>query len=1146
MHQIKRRFLILLMLALLASCFFLCSSHAEGAEISGMVWVDKDVNGLNDNEKPLGDVKVSLQMQQEDGSFALVSSVKTDKNGLYSLNIANPGYYRLSFELPNGYLFTFHGKDSSVLPAQGGKSTTPVFTVADGDALTVNAGATRTTSYVAAVAFEDENANGGRMSSENAIRSLPVTLLYEYDGTIYEIASAKTDKKGECAIRDLSPAVYTLRAQIPEYYVTGPLGEKINTYHNCLLPSDDLFAYTAPFTLEAKSSVGLGLGLVKTGTIQGKIWYDANSNGQWDEDEKGLTQASINLLSGTLSTDRTVSPDEDGSYAFTRLQPGIYLLNVQLPENMLFTDGAESLLNTIASSDQLKVSVETDRTSRVSAIGGAPAASVTLQLCEDENGNSVSDETESFLADVTAVLFQNGKEIAKAVSDESGMVCFPVAREGEAQILCELPEGYLFTDDGIRGDDLYEGVITVQSAEDGPTSLALHAVLSGSISGFVFDDPDNLGIYQDTCGALSGFLVQAADENGEIAGEAETDENGNYVLEHLLPGTYTVRFQLGDSYIASPYTEGSEISNHIASQTPEYGETGAFSLKAGENVTHMDGAVFKAGIIDGYVVSGAPEANANGLNGVTVTLLDAEYSPYADYAYDVTDANGYFVIKGVLPGSYALQYELPVDMAFLDTDDESIDTELFSITGGAQLHMPEIAAVRTGEISGNVNRMIPDASLPAPALIQLTAASRNEVLETETLEDGSFCLSHLRPDDYNLRVTLPDGLVFAAVPDSILDASMDASAAYEFTLKEGEIIDSVTVTADVPAMLSGCAYFDGDMDLLHSPEEAVSAGRELVLSLNGEEISRLMTDENGRFLSDDLIPGHYTLSVVLAGNEIIVDDETWDVNASCTVSVYNGCDEIGIPLLAYASLSGSVWNLDGSENQVSGLQIALYDRDGGIVQTTVTDSKGAWKLSSLLPGEYSLKSDLPEGYLFAREQDAQSRASFIQSNASGKTVFLPLPVEMGVSYQQIDIGMGAMGSIGDHAWLDENKNGMQDIGEPDMPGILIEMYQHGELTASATTDEFGRYSFRDLYPGVYEMRVTMHKELKPTVQQFEFPLVASVLPESDDTTVTALVTVPSGGENLHCDLGFVLRQKGVYPKAMEDTPSKDWTPYADR
>ena len=109
------------------------------------------------------------------------------------------------------------------------------------------------------------------------------------------------------------------------------------------------------------------------------------------------------------------------------------------------------------------------------------------------------------------------------------------------------------------------------------------------------------------------------------------------------------------------------------------------------------------------------------------------------------------------------------------------------------------------------------------------------------------------------------------------------------------------------------------------------------------------------------------------------------------------------------------------------------------------------------------------------------------------------------------------------------------------------MAQYGEMIAETKTDIYGRYALKNLYPGVYEMHVTMPKEVKPTIRQTDFPLVASVLPESDETTVVVEeVVVPSMGRDLNVDLGFQLRKKNVYPASIKDIPQKDWTPYVNR
>lgn len=58
-------------------------------------------------------------------------------------------------------------------------------------------------------------------------------------------------------------------------------------------------------------------------------------------------------------------------------------------------------------------------------------------------------------------------------------------------------------------------------------------------------------------------------------------------------------------------------------------------------------------------------------------------------------------------------------------------------------------------------------------------------------------------------------------------------------------------------------------------------------------------------------------------------------------------------------------------------------------------------------------------------------------------------------------------TIGNFVWVDVNKNGMQDAGEPGLSNVLLNLYD-GNCTLKATTftDSDGRYAFTGLEPGV--------------------------------------------------------------------------------
>ncbi|GAA2835678.1 LPXTG-motif cell wall-anchored protein [Leucobacter komagatae] len=67
-------------------------------------------------------------------------------------------------------------------------------------------------------------------------------------------------------------------------------------------------------------------------------------------------------------------------------------------------------------------------------------------------------------------------------------------------------------------------------------------------------------------------------------------------------------------------------------------------------------------------------------------------------------------------------------------------------------------------------------------------------------------------------------------------------------------------------------------------------------------------------------------------------------------------------------------------------------------------------------------------------------------------------------------------AIGDLTWIDTNRDGIQDEGEPVLSGVTVELIQGGKVIATTKTDADGRYLFDELPAGEYQVKFTLTEE----------------------------------------------------------------------
>jgi hypothetical protein len=225
-----------------------------------------------------------------------------------------------------------------------------------------------------------------------------------------------------------------------------------------------------------------------------------------------------------------------------------------------------------------------------------------------------------------------------------------------------------------------------------------------------------------------------------------------------------------------------------------------------------------------------------------------------------------------------------------------------------------------------------------------------------------------------------------------------------------------------------------------------------------------------------------------------------------------------------------VWNdLDGDgvqdlgEPGIPGVTVNLYDDQGNLLATVLTNTVGSYFFAGLCAGDYVVEVDestLPPGLV---PSPCDVGDDLIDNDCSPAGVTLPSD---DAKDRTIDFGytQTCTGVIGDFVWNDLDHDGVQDLGEPGFPGVTVELYDDaGNLLATAVTGPTGSYKFEGLCAGTYVVVVdesTLPPGVVPTLCDVGIDTIDNdcspetvVLPTDDalDRTIDFGYTTPCEG-----------------------------------
>ena len=1031
--------------------------------------------------------------------------------------------------------------------------------------------------------YHDKNNNGERANNDPGLEGATISVL---NGAGEAVASAQTDGDGMAVLSGVPEGVYTVRVELVPGYGFGKTGTRGKEHSSVTLPDTALVQEVPEVALSADAPKTMGVSAVRMAAVSGKAWYDENGDGIMQEDEPGQAGVLIELIGTINGLTYEYVTDETGLFYIGQVKPSTYKMRVTAPEGTMFTKYSKTggayrsyFANPGKRTDTRTFDLKAGQVFDQRYIGLMADGIIELTCFLDANYNGLYDEGEQLLPGVEcdAIRMSSGQLMSSDVSDENGVATLSALRAADYNVHCLLPKGYTYTcvteqEGGNRfasRDGRREYTVTGIPVTAGETvKLVVGAIAPATITGTAYLDDDFSATMDGKEDTVSGLILALLDENGEQVDVARTSVKGVYTFEGVTPGDYTIRLEAKRGYAFTRLGEGNAFLNIGDGR----GQTELFPVALGESLTKDVGMILP-GTVQGSVFA---DANDNGLwdegeggfEGAAVRLMDENGEVFAAQL----GADGAFCFDAVMPGRYYLRYELPEGSAFSRVTSGGNTVagengvgagEWFDFRVAQQVNAPLCGGLRLAEISGvafadhNGSGLMDEGEAPLAGVIIALTPSRGdlEAVTAVTGTDGSFALTGLHPDQYALTLTYPEGMVASRTTETqmpIVPGTGSQSA--ELAVNMGDRWAGQALGVVYPSALRGRAWLDENNDGMLDEGERVPAGGQVTVldELSGDVAAVMTIGEDGGFGAENLVPGGYTLCYGpavegRAGDSTFTFEDGVLVMRGVHLGEGDDLDGALLGVVCHTSIAGSVWADLGSEvTALAGAEMTLLDENDGVLATCASDETGAYRFDGLMPGRYILQASLPEGQVVVRPDDERLTAgslSSVMTQCSGRTGRSEtIELKMGRDLTDMNVGGVLPGTLGDLCWLDENGNGLQDSGEMGIPGVVIELVRGGETVAQTVSDQYGYYRFRDVYPAIYTLRVTVPDEVKPTQRREDVPLAVSVLLEGDDSVcVSGEVTVESDTDCRNADLGFVLREPGKYPSGYGEGATQDWT-----
>jgi uncharacterized repeat protein (TIGR01451 family) len=909
--------------------------------------------------------------------------------------------------------------------------------------------------------------------------------------------------------------------------------------------------------------IKVGVTVPTAAVIGNFVWNDTNANGIQDSGEPGVPNVLVKLCDATGQPIKdvagnavTTTTDANGNFSFG-LPAGTYAVQFVIPVGFVaspkdVTAGATEATDSDAGSSG-KTGTVTVATGDNNAdldlgitVGVSPTLNVGNVVFIDANHNNLFDAGEGVNGVVVKICAVGLDGVPGGTDDVEINVG---------------PDGILGT-----ADDTAGGMITASGG-----CYLFQKLAPGDY--YVKIPATEFGPGMPLAGLLPVTLNATGDDN---AGSNALAESSPATI-----GSSTAVFNLADN--SAPLAEpGKDSANAINAADDNNTDLTIDLGYAAPQASTLGNLVWYDTNNNGLY---EPANGELGIDGIVLQLCDAAGAPIddpnqvgtQDYITSTGDdaattdvEKGYYCFTNLPAGSYSVKIVSPpaayplsstgADNADNTTDNNDNGTQAAS--GGVTASPVIVLAAGENDKTLDFGFICPPLSITPSILPNGSVAAAYS--QTLTASGG------VAPYVFSISSgVLPDGLTLSAAGViSGIPTAQGTSTVTFAVVDAANCPGSIQLSIDISSLASLGNFVWKDLNG-NGVQDASEPGLENVAvtlhDSTGATLITTQTDGSGFYQFVNLEAGTYTVSfpLTVAGPGGVnctlappdVGDDTLDSDAAATdgkstsVTVAAG-DNITTIDAGYvspkASLGDYVWKdtdrngiQDAGELGLEGVTVTLYNNVAAAVATTTTDASGYYSFSDLSPGVYSVGVPTTPVFgcvLTAKDQGNDNAKDSDGDPVSGRTADVTLAA--GENNPNLDIGyVQQLASLGDYVWKDLNQNGIQDVGDPAIEGVLVSLYNSlGTAIKTATTAADGSYLFDNLAPGSYSVGFPLTTNDGCLLTLLDGTTDDTLDSDASNTTgKTASVSLVAGQHYPDLDAGYVTLKASLGDYVWKDT-----------